>query len=188
MTPQVAQLANGAMIVAALGKAFDGNLPAIAQHETLPPPAPANVVYNAGLTRSIVHGLQRRFPFRLEVPNMIESSSVLTSDSPVRVYNLIKGEKTLRLTFWMENYVDGYWGVQEMAWDDAPALAGEHFSHVLNKRNFDFYYQGKYLHMVVLRQNGASYWVTNTLDNLLSNETMIAIAKGLHPTTGRTSR
>jgi hypothetical protein len=37
----------------------------------------------------------------------------------------------------------------------------------------------------VLRDKGASYWVTNTLDNLLSDETMIAIAKGLHPAGGR---
>jgi hypothetical protein len=30
-------------------------------------------------------------------------------------------------------------------------------------------------------ENGALYWVTNTLLNDLSNETMIAIAKGLKP-------
>jgi hypothetical protein len=35
--------------------------------------------------------------------------------------------------------------------------------------------------MVVLRTDGASYWVVNTLLDRLSNETMIAIAKGLRP-------
>jgi hypothetical protein len=35
--------------------------------------------------------------------------------------------------------------------------------------------------MVVLRQGGASYWVVNTLLDSLSNETMLAIAKGLRP-------
>jgi hypothetical protein len=35
--------------------------------------------------------------------------------------------------------------------------------------------------MVVLRQGGASYWVVNTLLDSLSNETMLAIAKGLKP-------
>jgi hypothetical protein len=35
--------------------------------------------------------------------------------------------------------------------------------------------------MVVLRTDGASYWVVNTLLDELSNETMIAIAKGLRP-------
>ena len=35
--------------------------------------------------------------------------------------------------------------------------------------------------MVVLRDNGASYWVVNTLLDSLSNETMLAIARGLRP-------
>jgi hypothetical protein len=35
--------------------------------------------------------------------------------------------------------------------------------------------------MIVLRQGGATYWVVNTLRDELSNETMIAIAKGLQP-------
>jgi hypothetical protein len=35
--------------------------------------------------------------------------------------------------------------------------------------------------MVVLRARGKSYWVVNSLRDELSNETMIAIAKGLQP-------
>ena len=32
-----------------------------------------------------------------------------------------------------------------------------------------------------LRENGATYWVVNTILDSLSNETMLAIAKGLKP-------
>ena len=35
--------------------------------------------------------------------------------------------------------------------------------------------------MIVLRDGESSYWVVNTLLNSLSNETMVAIAKGLQP-------
>jgi hypothetical protein len=35
--------------------------------------------------------------------------------------------------------------------------------------------------MVVLRTKHARYWVINTLLDRLSNETMLAIAKGLRP-------
>ena len=34
--------------------------------------------------------------------------------------------------------------------------------------------------MVVLRRRGATYWVVNTVLDRLSNETMLAIAKGLN--------
>jgi hypothetical protein len=37
--------------------------------------------------------------------------------------------------------------------------------------------------MVVLRTGGASYWVVNTLLDSLSNETMLAIARGFRPMT-----
>ena len=43
---------------------------------------------------------------------------------------------------------------------------------------------GSNLHMVVLHRGKATYWVVNTLLDSLSNETMLAIAKGLKPLTG----
>ena len=62
-------------------------------------------------------------------------------------------------------------------------LADRSFRHDLGGREFDLYYTGSHLHMVVLRGHGASYWVVNTLLDSLSNETMLAIAKGLKPLT-----
>jgi hypothetical protein len=35
--------------------------------------------------------------------------------------------------------------------------------------------------MIVLYKGGTGYWVVNTLRDELSNETMLAIAKGLQP-------
>jgi hypothetical protein len=37
------------------------------------------------------------------------------------------------------------------------------------------------IHMIVYRNHGATYWVLNTLRDELSNETMLAIARGLRP-------
>ena len=60
-------------------------------------------------------------------------------------------------------------------------LADKSFRHRLGGRDYDLYYSGSHLHMVVLRADGATYWVVNTLLDSLSNETMLAIAKGLKP-------
>ena len=51
----------------------------------------------------------------------------------------------------------------------------------LKGRKFQLFTNGGHIHMVVLRQGKASYWVVNTLRDELSNETMLAIAKGLRP-------
>ena len=64
---------------------------------------------------------------------------------------------------------------------DAPILDDKSVSQRINRRDFDLYYTGPHLHMVVLRENGATYWVVNTLLDSLSNETMLAIARGLRP-------
>ena len=74
-----------------------------------------------------------------------------------------------------------YWGVEETDWEDAPVLDERNFHQRLNGRPYDLYYHGRHLHMVVLHANGATYWVVNTLLDSLSNETMLAIAKGLQP-------
>jgi LCP family protein required for cell wall assembly len=183
--PNIASLANGAMVVAALGQTFDGTLPAITPKIEVPTVQAPRVTTNPGLTSATLRGYQPRFRFRLEVPSRVASSSSLASESPVRVYSIAPKQTALRLTFKLPGYLVGYWAIEETAFADAPILAETHYTHRKGGRTFDFYYQSGRLHMVVLRENGASYWVTNTLDNLLSNETMIAIAKGLRPAGGR---
>jgi polyisoprenyl-teichoic acid--peptidoglycan teichoic acid transferase len=74
-----------------------------------------------------------------------------------------------------------YWGVQEANWKDAPILGGRNFVRNIGGRRYELYYNGPHLHMVVLDQKGAQYWVVNSLLDRLSNETMLAIAKGLRP-------
>ena len=66
-------------------------------------------------------------------------------------------------------------------WEDAPVLSERNVIRTIKGRNYELHYIGPKLHMVVLRQGGASYWVVNTLLDELSNETMLAIAKGLKP-------
>ena len=74
-----------------------------------------------------------------------------------------------------------YWGIQESDWTDAPVLEGPSVTRRIGGREYRLYYNGSKLHMVAFEENGAAYWVVNTLLDGLSNETMLAIAKGLKP-------
>ena len=181
ITPAIARLANGAMVIAALGQTFDGILPPIRAREVVPERQPPKTTINPELTRPYLRYLRRKLPFRLEVPTIVENSSSLAHVSGVRRYKLDRKHKAVRITFQLGYGGFDYWGIQETDWADAPVLAGSHFSRRIHRRDFDFYYSGAHLHMVVLRENGATYWVVNSLTDKLSNETMIAIAKGLRP-------
>jgi LCP family protein required for cell wall assembly len=171
-------LANGAMATIVVGQNFHGTIAPEPVDKT-PTRQPPRVTPNAALTRSLLLQAGKRVRFRLQVPRLIESSSRLEFDAPIRVYNISKGHRAVRLTFRVGS--NEYWGIQETNWNDAPALADPSFVHRIKGREYALYYSGAHLHMVVLRKDGASYWVINSILDELSNETMLAIARGLAP-------
>jgi len=173
-----ATLANGAMATVVVGQNFHGTI-APAPVDSTPTKQPAMVTPNAALTRSLLLRASKRVRFRLQVPRLVESSSRLEFDAPIRVYGISKGHRAVRLTFRIGS--NEYWGIEETNWNDAPALASPSFVHKIKGREYALYYSGAHLHMVVLRKDGATYWVINSVLDELSNETMLAIARGLAP-------
>jgi LCP family protein required for cell wall assembly len=175
----------GSMLLVVLGTAYHGTV-APAPVVQVPTHQPAVVRYDAAPATGLLEPLRKKIPFTLMVPTVLERNSypdTLPGDRPVRQYWIDKrgGHRAVRLVF--RTGGGTFWGVQETDWDGAPALADKSFRHDLGGREFDLYYSGSHLHMVVLHAHGASYWVINTLLDDLSNETMLAIAKGLKPLT-----
>jgi len=177
---EVSQLANGAMLTVVVGQTFHGTL-ASAPIDQTPRRERPNVVSGASAARDLLRERRARVPFPLMVPAVIERSSWTDSTTPIRMYWIDPGEKhkAVRLVYRMGS--NEYWGVQMTDWDDAPVLADKSLARRIGGRIYDLHYDGPKLHMVVLRTPKASYWVINTLLDRLSNETMLAIAKGLRP-------
>ena len=177
-TRPLVTLANGAMATVVVGQNFHSTLaPAPVDHT--PKRQPAAVTPNAAATIGYLRSVRRRVRFRLEVPRLLEQNSRPEPLAPIRVYRVNRDHKAVRLTF--QTGGNEYWGIEETDWNDAPILNNPSFEHRIRGRTYDFYYSGAHLHMVVLRERGATYWVTNTILDSLSNETMLAIAKGLSP-------
>jgi LCP family protein required for cell wall assembly len=177
---EISQLANGAMLTVVVGQTFHGSLAAAPIDQT-PRREKANVIFAPSAARDLLRDRRDRVPFPLLVPTIIERSSWTDRTLPVRMYWIDPGEnhKAVRLVYSMGS--NEYWGVQMTDWDDAPALDDRSLTRRIKGRIYDLYYDGPKLHMVVLRTKHARYWVINTLLDRLSNETMLAIAKGLKP-------
>jgi LCP family protein required for cell wall assembly len=178
--PALQPLANGAKLVVVLGQTFKGTLAPVTPERTQIKREPAFVRRDSATALSLLRYVRHRVSFRLELPTVLERNSTLASQSPIRTYQVSKDHLAVRLTFYRGSPGD-YWGIQETDWTDAPVLSGRNFRHRIGGRIFDLYYTGQHLHMVVLREDHATYWVVNTLVDSLSNETMLAIAKGLKP-------
>ena len=174
-----AQQAGNPLTVAVIGTAFGGEVIDPAQHVQAPPPKqPPHVgTFDA---RPYVQGY--RVPFRMYLPSVIASGSRFTSMTPVRVFKPSAHDKELVLTF-VTGVGNVYYQVIETNWTDAPILRSPTGKYHDKKtgRQFSLYTTSGNIHMVVFRKGGATYWVVNTLRDELSNETMLAIARGLRP-------
>jgi LCP family protein required for cell wall assembly len=177
---RISQLANGAMLTVVVGQTFHGSL-ASAPIDQTPKRERPNVSYAPNASIDLLRARRKRVPFPLMVPTVIERSSWTDSAMPVRLYRIDQGEhhKAVRVVYRMGS--NEYWGIEMTDWDDAPVLADKSLTRHIGGRSYDLYYNGSKLHMVVLRTPRGNYWVINTLLDRLSNETMIAIAKGLKP-------
>jgi LCP family protein required for cell wall assembly len=184
MPPEVRSLGRNAMITAVVGSTFHGTItpaPPVKAPQTREPP---HVTSNPYDTLTTLKALQKKVRgFKLESPSVLESSSYPGRQKPFYTYRIHDSDHAVRLVF--RTHGGAYWGIEETSWDEAPILVDKSFRHVLKGRPFDFYYNGPKLHMIVLHENGATYWVVNSLLDDLSNETMIAIAKGLRPLTAK---
>ncbi len=172
--PRLRALDPKAMLVVVLGRSFTGQLalqPGAADRETAAvgsgstqQQVQAQVQPAAGAGGSLLAPLARAAPFALEAPTVLAANSQPDNyggDQPARLYTIDGNAKALRLVF-----VTGgnqFWGIEETNWSGAPVLADANLQRVLKGRTYNLYYASGHLHMVVLKANGATYWVVNTL-------------------------
>jgi LCP family protein required for cell wall assembly len=176
-----AQEAGNPLTVVVVGSSFNGEL-VNPQAHVVPTPvhtAPA-VRSDASLTTYSLQQVRSKVPFRILDPTTVEQSSRLSSLDGVRAFKPVPHRHELAMSF-VTGAGNVYWQVIETDWNNAPILRHATAQVHIGGRVYDLYTTGGNIHMVVLHEGGATYWVVNTLLDELSNETMIAIAKGLQP-------
>ncbi len=85
---------------------------------------------------------------------------------------------------WQVNGVGGYYGIEGMNWTDPPLFANPSATETIDGRTYMFVNDGSAIHDIGWRQHGVLYWVSNTLQEDLSNRQMLAIAQSAKPVRG----
>ena len=106
--------------------------------------------------------------------------STLSDSAGVRGFKPVKNQHEVALTFNVAGTYK-YWQVEESTWTTAPILQNPSFTLYHRGQRYQVYTTGGAVQMVALRTPRATYWVSNTILNELSNSTMIAIAESLRP-------
>jgi LCP family protein required for cell wall assembly len=121
-----------------------------------------------------------KMPFPVYYPTL-RTVGAQYSDLP-HSYVLIDQRKRPHPAYRMvlkKGLVGEYYGVQGIAWKDAPILAHPSETRTIRGRKFYLYKDGNRLRLVALRTKRTTYWVSNTLLLSLSNTQMLAIASSL---------
>jgi LCP family protein required for cell wall assembly len=105
-------------------------------------------------------------------------------DSP-RLYTLRdradRLHRAYRLVF-VQNEAEGqYYGIEGIDWRTPPLLSHPTSHRTVNGRRLLLFKEGSRLRTVAWRTSRAVYWVSNTLDNALTNDQMIGIAATARP-------
>jgi polyisoprenyl-teichoic acid--peptidoglycan teichoic acid transferase len=72
-----------------------------------------------------------------------------------------------------------YYGVMGARWEDPPILENPTSTIELDGREYLLFYDGGRLRLVGWKEEGASYWVSNTLTRSLDEEEMLGIARSM---------
>ena len=100
LDPKIAALSNGAMLTVIVGQTFHGTL-AEAPVDKTPQRQPANVAPGADASLALLRERAPKVPFKVMVPTVIERSSWIDRERPVRMYRIDPDgkHKTIRLTY-----------------------------------------------------------------------------------------
>jgi LytR cell envelope-related transcriptional attenuator len=204
MPAGIAQTAGPHVAVAlVIGPGFKGRLAVTAppKHPAGPAGPPPTISSTTEYRADFVHAANT-LHFPVLYPTVAQASSTFcpwvpvpagagqlacqgTSTSPTRIYGIGaagKGWNSMYAVFSIPSggLVD-YWGIEETKFVDAPFLQTPNAKRVIGGRTYLFFFNGSHIQTIAFVENGAAYWVQNTLLDDLSNSEMVAIARSLKP-------
>jgi polyisoprenyl-teichoic acid--peptidoglycan teichoic acid transferase len=120
------------------------------------------------------HSLATTVPIRIYYPVRRVATAGGTPDE-TRPY-LLNGHYAYVVVV-AEGGLGQYYDLQGTTWTKAPILSNPSQTLRLGGRSYSLYFEGQRLRTIAWRDHGAAYWVTNTLQNILTNRQMLAIAQ-----------
>jgi len=183
-------VASPRQIHATVAEFLHGNSPAMVHVPaiTLKTTAGARRVTSLGLTPTpasdigVANVASVGLPIKLYTPRLRLQSGV--PPDLVRSYTLRDQQGTPHRAYAISiarGLAGEYYGVEGTDWTAPPILAGPHQSRTIAGRSYEIYIEGSHIRTVAWRLPNAAYWLNNTLDSLLTNQQMLAIAESARP-------
>jgi LCP family protein required for cell wall assembly len=182
-------------VVVAIGSAFSGVTPppSVAAKQAAPPPTTPLVQGASASDAGDFFIYQKKVGYQLLYPSKVPLGSqyleAIETTNAFRVYPLGKHGKALAVDARTAGDSSHAWGLRYTTWTDAPILDQPTRQVCWDKRLVRVYTNGSAIHRIAVfyggrpcrSAGGVVVWIDNSLDDTLSPETMIAIARSLVP-------
>ena len=173
-----AKEARGNEVVVITGADWTGKLAAPPKRET---EAAATTVDTTSLVETM-RAIRSQVPgVKVMVPMKVAAGS---SVKIVRAYKIDDKRDRQAVKIVFQTYIGGaaqYWGLEMTNMKNPPILEGRTGPINSGGREYSTYYDGKNLQRFAFTKGGTTYWISNTLQNGLSANTIQEIAKSLRP-------
>jgi LCP family protein required for cell wall assembly len=120
-----------------------------------------------------------QLPFPLEYPRARDATAEAEPDT-LRVYDLHAQHGHPYPTYVIvidRGGLGEYYDVQGSAWTDPPLLNDPSQTVQIGSRTYDLYYAGEQIRTIAWHEDGAAYWIQNTLTNGVGPREMLAMAE-----------
>ncbi len=171
------QTREGVDVRVTVGESYTGSL--VTPRKKKAEPKPRAYVVDTRSLVPLVQRIQKATGLKVMVPTRVPSGSALKIVRAYRVNTGGEGPKALKMVFRVS--YGSYWGYQVIDWADPPLLEGRTGVVTSGGRQYSTFYDGRNLMRLAWQKDGVTYWISNTLDYALSDETMYAIAKSARP-------
>jgi LCP family protein required for cell wall assembly len=138
------------------------------------------------VARHVGGGFPVFYPTRLPAGAAFQESNPYEHIVDPRVYHLKDKDKERHAAYRMvavyqPEYEDVYFGVQGIqGWEDPPILDDPTEEQTVNGREYSIYTDSGKIKLVAWHRGENTYWISNSLQQSLSNEQMMGIAESTH--------
>jgi LCP family protein required for cell wall assembly len=124
------------------------------------------------------HALSGQVPFRTYYPvNRVTMAGALPDFT--RFYRL--NHHPAYVVVVAQGGLGQYYDLEGTTWTNPPILSNPNQTVTVGGRKLQLYFEGQHLRVVAWRDGAAVYWLVNTLQDVLSNKQMLAIATSAKP-------
>jgi len=123
-------------------------------------------------------------PFPIYLPTVQTGPAMPNDFHPYKVADEQGNEHSGYRIDWYTGTAGEYYGIEGMNWTDPPLFANSSFTDRIGGRSYIFVDDGAHYHDIGWRVGNVLYWVSNTLNEDLSNAQMLNLAVTAHAITG----